>query len=165
VRPSIKNSMMFRRRAVAYCRVAGISLKFGGLKNAHLSQIVGKHAGLSTKDEIVEFLNAVDIKGRLTLVKRGPRRFVAPTRTMTDEEFFSSRQWKELRYRAFKEHGTKCLLCGHGREDGLAIHIDHIKPRSKFPDLQWDLKNLQVLCEDCNIGKGNWDETDWRVSA
>ena len=24
------------------------------------------------------------------------------------------------------------------------------------------LDNLQILCSDCNAGKGNWDQTDWR---
>lgn len=31
-----------------------------------------------------------------------------------------------------------------------------------FPDLALSMDNLQVLCGDCNHGKGNWDVTDWR---
>jgi len=42
------------------------------------------------------------------------------------------------------------------------MHIDHIKPRSKYPELTFVFENLQVLCEDCNVGKSNLDETDWR---
>lgn len=26
------------------------------------------------------------------------------------------------------------------------------------------VSNLQVLCADCNLGKGAWDATDWRPS-
>jgi 5-methylcytosine-specific restriction endonuclease McrA len=29
--------------------------------------------------------------------------------------------------------------------------------------LELTLSNLQVLCEDCNLGKSNTDATDWRV--
>ncbi len=45
---------------------------------------------------------------------------------------------------------------------GIPLHVDHIKPRSKYPDLALDINNLQILCESCNLGKGAWDETDFR---
>ena len=40
--------------------------------------------------------------------------------------------------------------------------VDHIKPRSRYPALELTLTNLQVLCNDCNMGKSNDDETDFR---
>jgi len=42
------------------------------------------------------------------------------------------------------------------------LHVDHIKPRSKYPELSLTFSNLQILCEDCNFGKSNIDQTDWR---
>lgn len=75
--------------------------------------------------------------------------------------FYESRQWKALRYRTIKLYGAKCQACNAG---GL-MHVDHIKPRSKYPELELRLDNLQVLCADCNLGKGAWDETDWRKGA
>jgi 5-methylcytosine-specific restriction endonuclease McrA len=51
------------------------------------------------------------------------------------------------------------MLC---RQTNGVMHVDHIKPRSKYPHLALRESNLQVLCEACNLGKGNWDETDWR---
>ena len=50
------------------------------------------------------------------------------------------------------------MCCGSERN----IVVDHIKPRSKFPGMSLDLENLQVLCNDCNMGKSNDDFTDWR---
>ena len=76
--------------------------------------------------------------------------------------FYETREWRELRYKALVKNGAKCQCCGASRSDGVRIHVDHIKPRSKFPELQLELTNLQILCEDCNLGKSNKDCTDWR---
>lgn len=79
-------------------------------------------------------------------------------------KFYASIEWKRIRYAVLKEHGTICQCCGQGRntDKGIQIHVDHIKSLRKFPELRLDKKNLQVLCSDCNSGKGNIDDTDWR---
>jgi len=79
-----------------------------------------------------------------------------------DEDFYISREWRELRYLALKNTDGRCQCCGASGKDGLRIHVDHIQPRYHRPDLSLSLDNLQVLCEDCNYGKGAWDNTDWR---
>lgn len=76
--------------------------------------------------------------------------------------FYESRAWRELRYFALKAADGLCALCGRGKKHGVVLHVDHIKPRSKHPELELDADNLQVLCEDCNLGKSNKDDTDWR---
>lgn len=78
------------------------------------------------------------------------------------QAFYDSDAWKRLRYQALKMHGAICQCCGASRADGVQIHVDHIKPRSKYPHLELELSNLQILCEPCNIGKSAIDETDWR---
>lgn len=78
------------------------------------------------------------------------------------DSFYFSREWRELRYKALKIHGRKCLVCG-AQPPEVILHVDHIKPMSKYPQLRLKLDNLQILCEDCNIGKSNKDETDWRT--
>lgn len=80
----------------------------------------------------------------------------------TDDAFLKTFEWRKLRMQILKKFGPVCQCCGAGKNDGVRIHVDHIKPRRKFPDLALDEDNLQILCEDCNHGKGNWDETDWR---
>lgn len=75
--------------------------------------------------------------------------------------FYNSREWKELRYKVINIHGRKCLCCNASDKP---IHVDHIKPISKYPELALEISNLQVLCEDCNLGKSNIDETDFRVN-
>jgi 5-methylcytosine-specific restriction endonuclease McrA len=76
--------------------------------------------------------------------------------------FFKTKEWRSVRYRALQAHGARCQCCGRTASEGVIIHVDHIKPRSKYPELALDVSNLQVLCEDCNLGKSNKDETDWR---
>ena len=76
--------------------------------------------------------------------------------------FLSSYEWRKVRMEALKKWGAKCQCCGASAKTGAVINVDHIKPRKVFPELALDLNNLQVLCHDCNHGKGNWDMTDWR---
>lgn len=77
-------------------------------------------------------------------------------------DFYELRQWRNLRYDVLKERGARCECCGRTAQHGIIIHVDHIKPKSRFPHLALDINNLQVLCADCNLGKGARDDTDWR---
>lgn len=77
-------------------------------------------------------------------------------------KFFDTQVWKRVRYLALAKYGNKCQCCGHGPQTGAVLHVDHVKPRSKYPKLALSQDNLQVLCADCNLGKSNVDETDWR---
>lgn len=75
------------------------------------------------------------------------------------DPFFGSDQWQQLRQEVLKKYGKKCMKCG---TKSKVMHVDHIKPRSKYPELKFDFTNLQVLCCDCNVKKSNIDETDYR---
>ena len=79
------------------------------------------------------------------------------------DAFLESYEWRRVRMVVLKRDGARCACCGATPADGLRMHVDHIKPRRKFPELALDPRNLQVLCEVCNHGKGNWDQTDWRA--
>ena len=82
----------------------------------------------------------------------------------SDKEFLDSKAWKRLRFQALKRHGSRCQCCGGSAEEGARLNVDHIMPRRLFPALALQLENLQVLCSQCNEGKGNWDMTDFRQS-
>jgi 5-methylcytosine-specific restriction endonuclease McrA len=81
---------------------------------------------------------------------------------ISSDGFLQSYEWRSVRMKVLVRDGAVCACCGATREDGVKLHVDHIKPRKLFPELALDLDNLQVLCEVCNHGKGNWDMTDWR---
>ena len=77
-------------------------------------------------------------------------------------QFFESPEWRDIRYKALLKYGRRCACCGATPETGVILQVDHIKPRSKFPHLALNIDNLQILCKDCNLGKGAWDKTDFR---
>lgn len=94
---------------------------------------------------------------RLQLLRReveqsGPR----------SDDFYDSKSWLKVRYHRLVMSRGCCECCGQGGSPDNPLHVDHIKPRSKYPEIALTVSNLQVLCQDCNIGKGDWDETDWR---
>lgn len=74
-------------------------------------------------------------------------------------DFYDSKVWKELRYRVIRTYGRNCAAC---KSTQGQMHVDHIKPRSKYPELALDFSNLQVLCAVCNVGKSNSYNDDWR---
>ncbi|NNM31964.1 MAG: HNH endonuclease [Gemmatimonadetes bacterium] len=76
--------------------------------------------------------------------------------------FLRSWAWLRLRMKVLEKRGARCECCGATRDDGVRIHVDHIKPRRHFPEMALEESNLQILCDQCNRGKGNWSEKDWR---
>jgi 5-methylcytosine-specific restriction endonuclease McrA len=54
------------------------------------------------------------------------------------------------------------MCCGATPQTGAVMNVDHIKPRKTYPELALSVENLQILCGECNHGKGNWNTTDWR---
>lgn len=89
----------------------------------------------------------------------------------TKEAFYRSWEWRTLRMDVLKAFGRTCQCCGATPKDKtpaggrVRIVVDHIRPVSKFWHLRMDKSNLQVLCDECNQGKGNWDQTDYRTQA
>lgn len=82
--------------------------------------------------------------------------------------FYASWEWRTLRTKILKKYGARCMCCGatpeHTDMNGNAVRIvvDHIKPLHHHWELRLEPGNLQVLCDECNQGKGAWDSTDHR---
>jgi hypothetical protein len=60
-----------------------------------------------------------------------------------------------LRYKVLSIGEFKCVRCGASpaTDPTCKLHVDHILPFSKGGKTK--LENLQILCEKCNLGKGN----------
>jgi 5-methylcytosine-specific restriction endonuclease McrA len=76
--------------------------------------------------------------------------------------FYQSPNWVRLAREVKDERGSKCECCGATSRE-IRIVTDHIKPIKHHWHLRLDKKNLQVLCDGCNLQKGSWDETDFRA--
>lgn len=94
------------------------------------------------------------LSGRPAKKRRAPQKNGSPK----IPGFYGSWNWAKLRFEVLKTYGAVCMCC-RATEN---IVVDHIKPRSKFPEHQLDFDNLQVLCDFCNRGKSNDDYTDFR---
>lgn len=79
-----------------------------------------------------------------------------------NQKFYFTKEWRTVRYMALRDGNGWCHLCGRTALDGIKLHVDHVIPISKAPRLALVLDNLQVLCEDCNIGKSNTDSIKWK---
>ncbi|ABO23175.1 HNH endonuclease [Shewanella loihica PV-4] len=77
-------------------------------------------------------------------------------------DFLQTPEWRKLKQEAFELYGNYCACCGKGPKDGVVLHVDHIKPRSLYPELRSDINNLQILCEEHNTNKSNTSEKKWR---
>ena len=103
------------------------------------------------------------IDALVLLSRHVPKPAPAPEKVVVTG-FYGTPRWRALRYRVLREEGRRCFCCGASGKD-IEVHVDHIKPRSLFPELEWERSNLQVLCKDCNLGKSNTDEIDWREAS
>lgn len=118
-------------------------------------------ADLNKRERALALHEWLSTSGIAPLKANGKAREVHRSRQAEIEAFYDSWEWKKVRYEFLKGRERRCLCCGAGPEHGVRVVVDHIKPIRHHWDLRLDPNNLQVLCDDCNKGKGSCDETDW----
>ena len=145
------NRNLTRNQALAWVkRHMGIDDPF--LAAHHMG--IGPGTPPRSKNEWGNLIDSISLEYRSHSGRHGPPAF---------HDFYMSPEWQRVRYSTLLKSDGLCSLCGRDPiTHGVALHVDHIVPRSKNRERELDESNLQVLCEDCNLGKGNRDETDWR---
>lgn len=113
----------------------------GMLKFMHLARSAMKHGKqrLEPAAIVAELQNDFVTKAELS--------------KFNDKSFYRTREWKELRL-AVLSAMPRCCLCGAGPDSG-PLHVDHVKPRSLWPELSLEPSNMQTLCGPCNLAKSN----------
>ena len=66
----------------------------------------------------------------------------------------SRANWEHI-LQLFYDQNQRCAMSGRKLILGKNAQLDHILPRSRFPELKHDLENLQWLHEDVNLAKRN----------
>jgi len=166
IKSKSKSEKKIASRKKAQERIKALSDKESKVKSwlgiggqySRLEIVILAYAKFDIVYDATKHLNSHLIDAYNMTIKHERKIFTAKTK----KELYSSRVWKILRYQAFEKYGNRCQCCGGAPSDHLTMHVDHIKPRSTHPDLELDINNLQILCEDCNVGKINQWDTDWR---
>jgi len=57
-----------------------------------------------------------------------------------------------------KSTSGKCMYCESKIEHNSFAHVEHIKPKSKFPELEFVWENHGYCCQSCNTNK--WQKYD-----
>lgn len=104
-----------------------------------------------------------DTSSQLSMVvlpKKEKNTIIKNSNNIEIKGFYDSDNWQYLRKLTLDTYGCVCMKC-HAKN--TEMHVDHIKPRSKYPELELDKDNLQVLCKSCNMEKSNNNEIDYRT--
>lgn len=120
------------------------------LTRGRIHRVVDEKKELFDLNEIIDVLKSIDSSKVID-----GRRFYSREVWKSIERVERAKVSNELRQEIFERDGYTCVNCGSTEKESL--EIDHIKPISKGGKTEPD--NLQTLCHDCNIRKGN--DIDW----
>ena len=57
-----------------------------------------------------------------------------------------------------KRDNYRCVICGRGREDGVELQVDHIRPKDQGGKAE--IENGETLCAQHNFQKKNYKQTE-----
>lgn len=116
------------------------------LKRGRMHRVVDEKKESFDLNEIIDALKSIDS----SKLKDG-RRFYSREVWNSIERVERAKVSNELRQEIFERDGYTCVNCGSTEKESL--EIDHIQPISKGG--KTEPSNLQTLCRNCNIRKGN----------
>ncbi|MCX6209938.1 MAG: HNH endonuclease [Bacteroidetes bacterium] len=99
-------------------------------------------------------IRSLSQKGFLIKVAKGVYRYDPDYEHNRMLEDFTPAQKKEI----LERDGYKCVICGRGRQDGIELHIDHIKAKDFGGEAT--IENGQTLCAQHNFLKKNFKQTE-----
>lgn len=93
-------------------------------------------------------------EGQLIKISKGVYKY--------DPDFIEHKELEEFteaeKEAIFKRDNYKCVICGKGRNDGVEIHADHIRPKDLGGTAT--IENGQTLCAQHNFQKKNYKQTE-----
>ena len=68
------------------------------------------------------------------------------------DQFYGTTRWRKLRA-VFRAANPLCAECAKAGRTVAGLEVHHLKPRRQFPELAYDLNNLEHLCKPCHSRK------------
>ncbi len=93
-------------------------------------------------------------EGKLIKIKKGVYKF-DPDNVCEVSLFDFDEATKK---KVLEKDGYRCVVCGRGKESGIELVVDHIKPKDKGGTN--DIGNGQTLCAEHNLLKKNYSQTE-----
>lgn len=93
-------------------------------------------------------------RGFLQKISKGIYKYDPQYAQNKQQQDFTSTQKKEI----LRRDGYKCVICGASRENGVELHVDHIKPKDMGGLAT--IENGQTLCSQHNFLKKNLKQTE-----
>ena len=93
-------------------------------------------------------------QGKLIYIKKGVYKYDPESESEVKLFDFSEVTKKEI----LERDGYRCVVCGRGKEEGVSLAVDHIKPKDKGGTNTID--NGQTLCYQHNLLKKNYSQTE-----
>jgi len=93
-------------------------------------------------------------EGFLIKVRKGVYRYDPELAEHKELDDFTPEQKEQI----LKRDGYRCVICGRGKEDGVELHVDHIKP--KYLGGKSTIENGQTLCAQHNFIKKTLNQTE-----
>ena len=67
-----------------------------------------------------------------------------------NDKRYKTYKWQRLREQVILRDNNECQWCKAKGKVGRAEVVHHIKPSDKYPDLMYEIDNLQTLCRPCH---------------
>ena len=99
-------------------------------------------------------IRSLSQQGFLIKVSKGVYRYDPEYVHNRELEDFTPAQKKEI----LERDNYKCTICGRGKQDGVELHIDHIKAKDFGGEAT--IENGQTLCAQHNFLKKNFKQTE-----
>lgn len=79
-----------------------------------------------------------------------------------DPEYVHNRELEDFtaaqKAQILERDGYKCVICGRGKQEGMELHVDHIKAKDFGGEAT--IENGQTLCTQHNFLKKNFKQTE-----
>jgi len=93
-------------------------------------------------------------QGKLIKVRKGVYKYDPEYVHPVDLFYFDDKTKKAI----LERDNYRCVVCGRGKNDGVELVVDHIKPKDKGGINEID--NGQTLCMEHNLLKKNYSQTE-----